>query len=229
MFSLLMGFVASHMLYLFLHLESSSFPKPLSAKQESEAFLSLAGGDAQARDLLIRHNLRLVAHVTKKYYAAGQDHDDLISIGVIGLIKAVDSFDPGKGARFATYGARCVENELLMNFRAGKKDQGTAYINDPIEGEGEGGLTLNDVVADPFCLDESYEQQEEKGELRQLVQAYLEGRERQIVLLRYGFTGQDPLTQQEVADILGISRSYVSRIEKKALEKLRGELTVKNR
>ena len=221
MFSLFVGFVASHMLYLLLHLESSSFPKPLSAKREGEAFAALKAGDASARDLLIRHNLRLVAHVAKKYYASGQEQDDLISIGVIGLIKAVDSFDPAKGARFATYGARCVENELLMNFRAGKKNQGTAYISDPLEGDSEGGLTLNDVVADPFCMDEDYELSEERDELRRMVQSTLEGRERQVILLRYGFGGQEPLTQQQVAGMLGISRSYVSRIEKKAVERLK--------
>lgn len=220
MFGIIIGFVASHILYFALHLESSSFPKPLSAREESAAFTAMKQGDDAARDRIIRHNLRLVAHVAKKYYASGADQEDLISIGTIGLIKAVNSFDNTKGARFATYAARCIENEILMQFRAGKKSQNDVSIQDPIDGEGEGGLTLNDVMADSFNMHEEYERKEEAAALYRVVNC-LSGRERQVVILRYGLSGGEPLTQQQVADILHISRSYISRIEKKSLGMLR--------
>ncbi len=220
MFGLFFSFVASHILYFALHLESSSFPKPLSAKQEAEAFARMQQGDAEARDKIIRHNLRLVAHIAKKYYASPADQEDLISIGTIGLIKAVNSFDSAKGARFATYAARCIENEILMQFRAGKKSQNDVSIQDPLDGEPDGGLTLNDVMADGFNMHEDFERKEEARTLHQVVNR-LSGRERQIVILRYGLSNAGPLTQQQTAEILNISRSYVSRIEKKALAMLR--------
>ena len=220
MFGILFSFVASHILYFALHLESSSFPKPLSAQKEAEAFAAMKQGDAEARDTIIRHNLRLVAHIAKKYYASSADQEDLISIGTIGLIKAVNSFDSTKGARFATYAARCIENEILMQFRAGKKSQNDVSIQDPIDSEQDGGLTLNDVMADSFNMHEDYERKEEAQALYRVLNR-LSGRERQIVILRYGLSGTGPLTQQQIADILNISRSYVSRIEKKALAMLR--------
>lgn len=225
MFSIFLSFVAGNLLYLLLHLETSSFPKPLSQSEESEAFTALANGDSAAREKLIHHNLRLVAHVTKKYYANRQDPDDLISIGTIGLIKAVDSFNPEKKVRFATYAAKCIENELLMNFRSARKEKGTLYISDPIETDREGNsLTLNDIVADDILIEEAFENAEEKENLRTLVNRTLSGRERQIILLRYGFSGGEALTQQQVANILNISRSYISRLEKKAVEALREEI-----
>lgn len=223
MFGIIISFVATHILYFALHLESSSFPKPLSSREESAAFESMKQGDKEARDKVIRHNLRLVAHVAKKYYASGADQEDLISIGTIGLIKAVNSFDNTKGARFATYAARCIENEILMQFRAGKKSQNDVSIQDPIDGEGEGGLTLNDVMADSFNMHEEYERKEEVQALYRVVNR-LSGRERQVIILRYGLSGDQPLTQQQVADILHISRSYISRIEKKSLGMLRDML-----
>lgn len=222
MFGTFLSFIAGHMLYFWLHLESSSFPRPLSSKEEAECLAALGRGDMEARDRLIRHNLRLVAHVVKKYYPGSADTDDLISIGTIGLIKAVASFDSTKKARFSTYAAKCIENEILMYFRSDKKNRGTLYINEPLEADGgEGALTLNDVLADSFFVDEDYEQKADAERLRSYVDTILDGRERQIVRLRYGFAGGDPLSQQQVADILGISRSYVSRLEKKAVEQLK--------
>ncbi len=218
------SFIASHILYFALHLESSSFPKPLSAREEIAAFEAYRAGDLDARDRLIRHNLRLVAHIVKKYYSANVEQDDLISIGTIGLIKAVGSFDNKKGARFATYAARCIENEILMQFRAGRKSQNDISIQEPIDSDRDGNnLTLNDIVADPFDLMEDCERREQAQALRRIVDL-LDSRERQVIILRYGLSGESPLTQQQVADLLHISRSYVSRIEKKALGVLRGRM-----
>ncbi|MEG1407372.1 MAG: RNA polymerase sporulation sigma factor SigK [Ruthenibacterium sp.] len=223
MFGMILSFVASHILYFALHLESSSFPKPLTVQQEIEAFAAYKAGDKKARETLISHNLRLVAHIVKKYYASATDHEDLISIGTIGLIKAVDSFDNTKGARFATYAARCIENEVLMSFRSGKKNQNNISIQESIDHDKDGnGLTINDIVADSFAIDEAYESKEEAAKIHRIVEK-LNGRDRQIVVLRYGLQGQKPLTQQQVSEILHISRSYVSRIEKKALELLKVE------
>ena len=225
MFAAILSFVAAHILYFALHLETSSFPKPLSPRQEAEAFAAYKErGDAAARDALISHNLRLVAHIVKKYYAANAEPDDLVSIGTIGLIKAVHSFDNKKGARFATYAARCIENEILMHFRAGKKSQGDVSLHEPIESDRDGNaLTLNDVVADTFDLPQDYERKEAAHRLRAVL-LRLSDRERQVVQMRYGLGGAAPMTQQEVADRLGISRSYVSRIEKKTLAQLRAML-----
>lgn len=227
MLAVFLEYVAAHIIYFALHLESSSFPKPLSAHEEIEAFAAYKNGDLKARDKLIHHNLRLVAHIVKKYYAGSLEQDDLISIGTIGLIKAVKSFDNSKCARFATYAARCIENEVLMTLRAGKKTQNNVSIQEPIECDKDGNsLTINDVVSDNSFIDEDYESKEEREKLYAVV-AELCGRERQIIILRYGLSNIKPLTQQEVADILKISRSYVSRIEKKALERLHEMLSVK--
>lgn len=225
MFSAFLEFIAGNILYFALHLESSSFPRPLSVTEEIAAFEAYHKGDLAARDKLIRHNLRLVAHVVKKYFSSGLEQDDLISIGSIGLIKAVGSFDSAKGARFATYAARCIENEILMQLRAGRKMQNTVSIQEPIECDKEGNsLSINDVVADSFYMDEDYECKEERQKLYNVVKM-LSGRERQIIILRYGLSGAAPLTQQEVSEILKISRSYVSRIETKALAIMRGEMS----
>ena len=211
--------IAAHMLFWALHLEAGSFPRPLSPRQEAEAFRAMREGDPDARDRIIRHNLRLVAHIAKKYYASFGDQDDLISIGTIGLIKAVNSFDAEKQARFSTYASRCIENELRMQFRKVRRTPAALSLQEPLDGQ-EGGLTVMDVITDSFLLDEDYESREEQSRLRQLVDG-LQGRERQVLLLRYGLAGQPALTQAQVGELLGISRSYVSRIEKKAVERLR--------
>ena len=211
--------IAAHMLFWALHLEAGSFPRPLSPRQEAEAFRAMREGDPDARDRIIRHNLRLVAHIAKKYYASFGDQDDLISIGTIGLIKAVNSFDAEKQARFSTYASRCIENELRMQFRKVRRTPTALSLQEPLDGQ-EGGLTVMDVITDSFLLDEDYESREEQSRLRQLVDG-LQGRERQVLLLRYGLAGQPALTQAQVGELLGISRSYVSRIEKKAVERLR--------
>ena len=185
-----------------------SFPKPLSAAEEREYLRRYAQGDQEARDVLIERNLRLVAHIIKKYYTQSGDQEDLISIGTIGLIKGITSFDPGKGARLATYAARCIENEVLMYFRSQKKLPGEVSLSDSIETDKEGNaLQLMDVVGvDDTMLDDIHD------------------RDSALRRLRYGLGGTIPLTQREIAASFGISRSYVSRIEKRALEKLRQEL-----
>ncbi len=211
----------SNVLHLFLYFESSSFPKPLSAKEEREALEELQKNSAAARDKLISHNLRLVAHIAKKYYKTPQEQDDFISIGTIGLIKAVNTFKSEKG-RFSSYAARCIENELLMNLRAAKKTQNTVYLGDILESDKDGGsLTREDVAADDYQLSEIVEQREEIQSLYRSIVNKLDEREQRIIKLRYGLGNNNPMSQQEVCNILGISRSYVSRIEKKAIEKLR--------
>lgn len=210
---------AGHILYLALHLESGSFPRPLPPDQERAAFAQLRGGGAgaaRARDLLIRHNLRLVAHICKKYYAGTAAQDDLISIGTIGLIKAVDTFDPDKGKRFSSYASRCIENELRMELRRVRKAGVQVSLQEPLEAGGQ--LTLADTLPDDAEMEADCEQRADAARLRGLVDA-LPPRERTVMRMRYGFGG-GPRTQQQTAQALGISRSYVSRIEKHALKHL---------
>ncbi len=199
-----------------------TFPKPLDAKEEDRLIAEFRQGKEEARGLLIEHNLRLVAHIVKKYLQPDKDNEDLISIGCVGLIKAVDSFDETKGIRLGTYAARCIENELLMFFRAGKKSAREVYLNDPIGTDKEGNaICLLEILE---TEDEDYSEATEKKEklrlLPDMIASVLEEREREIILLRYGLGGRREQTQREVAELLGISRSYVSRIEKKALRKL---------
>lgn len=202
-----------------------SFPKPLTAEEEREYLARMEQGDRAARDALIERNLRLVAHVVKKYYCAQSNQEDLLSIGTIGLIKGISTFQPSKGARLATYAARCIENEILMYFRSQKKLQGEVSLADSIDTDKEGNaLQLMDVVGvDDTMLDDIHDR-DSALRLRRLVAETLTAREAEIIRLRYGLGGTVPLTQKEVASSFGISRSYVSRIEKKALEKLRAEL-----
>ena len=202
-----------------------TFPKPLTAAEEREYLRRYAAGDQEARNFLIERNLRLVAHIVKKYYTQSSDQEDLISIGTIGLIKGITSFDPEKGARLATYAARCIENEILMYFRSQKKLQGEVSLSDSIESDKEGNaLQLMDVVGvDDTMLDDIHAR-DSALLLHQLIQTHLTPREAEIIRLRYGLGGTVPLTQREVAASFGISRSYVSRIEKRALEKLRAEM-----
>ncbi len=211
----------SSMLYS-LRLSSGSFPKPLSAKEEQEYLEKAAAGDLEARNILIERNLRLVAHIMKKYYAQTSDQEDLISIGTIGLIKAVSTFDAGKGIRLATYAARCVENEILMHFRSQRKSASDVSLSDYIETGKDGtALSLMDVVCQDDDLFDRVSNREDVRLLRQYIGQVLDPREQKVLTLRYGLDGKEPLPQREVAQQCNISRSYISRIEKKALEKLR--------
>ncbi|MEG0750396.1 MAG: sigma-70 family RNA polymerase sigma factor [Oscillospiraceae bacterium] len=220
----LIRLISDGFIWFSLNLSQTGFPRPLTSSEERECFSRMAAGERSARDELISHNLRLVVHVTKKYLQSGEQ-DDLVSIGTIGLIKAVETFNPEKGTRFATYAARCIENEVLMQFRSERKTRGTVYLGDPLEGEeANGPLTMLDVIRDESDLADDCELRCDVLRLRELVATKLYGRERRIIELRYGISGDLPLTQQQVARRLGISRSYVSRIEKKTLERLRQEL-----
>ena len=208
-----------------LQLSTGSFPKPLSQQEEAHYLALSQKGDLEARNTLIRHNLRLVAHIMKKYYASASDQEDLISIGTIGLIKGISTFDPNKANRLATYAARCVENEILMHFRSLRKSGNDVSLSDFIESGSDGAaLSLMDVVSDDTDLLEQVCTKESVEALRRAVAACLTEQERQVVELRYGLGGQPALRQRQVAERTGISRSYVSRIEKRALEKLRAAL-----
>lgn len=200
-----------------------SFPKPLTPDEEAELLRRMQqDGDEQARAKLIEHNLRLVAHIIKKYYASQNDQEDLISIGTIGLIKGITTFKPDKGVRLATYAARCVENEILMHFRSQKKSAQDVSLSDYIDTGSDGAaLSLMDVVGDGPDLLEEMATAEQVGQLRKAVEVCLTEQERQVIVLRYGLGGGSPCRQREVAQRCGVSRSYVSRIEKRALEKLR--------
>lgn len=198
------------------------FPPPLTAAEEREAFAAKAAGDMSAREKLILHNLRLVAHIVRKYYGTAKNSEDLVSIGTIGLVKAVDTFNPQNGARFATYGAKCIQNEILMHFRAQKKLSAEVSINETIDVDRDGNpLTYIDVIATEDNVEEEVDQSIRSARVRRLVDTVLDAREREIITLRYGLAGEAPRTQREVAALLGISRSYVSRIEKSALDTLR--------
>ena len=215
----------SGMLYSLRLSSGGSFPKPLSAKEERGYLARAAEGDLEARNILIERNLRLVAHIMKKYYTQASDQEDLISIGTIGLIKGISTFQPEKGTRLATYAARCIENEILMHFRGQKKSATDVSLSDYIETGKDGtSLSLMDVVCSDEDVFEQLSEQELIGRMSRAVQTVLEPREREILRMRYGLSGATPLTQREVAEQCGISRSYVSRIEKKALRKLREEL-----
>ena len=208
-----------------LQLSTGSFPKPLSAQEERYYLEQSAKGNLEARNILIERNLRLVAHIMKKYYAQTADQEDLISIGTIGLIKGITTFDTSKGARLATYAARCVENEILMYFRSQKKTAQDVSLSDYIETGTDGAaLSLMDVVSEDSDLLETVSAKERLDQVRKAVNDCLTDQERQVILLRYGLGGIKPSRQREVAQMLGISRSYVSRIEKRALAKLRNAL-----
>ena len=212
-------------LFCSLQLQTGSFPKPLTAEEERVYLQRSAEGDLQARNILIERNLRLVAHIMKKYYAQTSDQEDLISIGTIGLIKAVSSFDASKGARLATYAARCVENEILMYFRAQRKSAQDVSLSDYIETGADGAaLSLMDVVSEDVDLMEQVTTRENIQLLRNLIKTCLTEQEQQVLTMRYGLDGNPPRRQREVAAACNISRSYVSRIEKRALAKLKSKL-----
>ena len=202
-----------------------SFPPPLSPERERECFAKARKGDASARKELIVHNLRLVSHIVRKYYPSSPNQEDLVSIGTIGLIKAVDTFNCTAGARFATYAAKCIQNEILMHFRSQKKLASEISLNDTIDVDRDGNpLTYIDVISCDDSLTSDVEREISSAKAKRLILTALSPRERKIITLRYGLGGKKPMTQREIASALNISRSYVSRIEKCALEKLRSNM-----
>lgn len=214
--------LSSALVMLRLGENGSSFPRPLKPQEEQQYIERSIGGDLEARNILIEHNLRLVMHIIKKYYTNSADTEDLVSIGTIGLIKGVSTYRPDKGVRLATYASKCIENEILMHFRGQKKSAGDVSLSDALDTDGEGeGLALQDTIACDQDMLEDLSRREAAEQVRRAVDAVLEGREAQVIRLRYGLSGEPPLPQREVAARIGISRSYVSRIEKRALEKLR--------
>ena len=217
------GILGQYVCFFVLHVcGGGAFPKPLPAKKEKEYLERLRGGDLSARRALIEHNLRLVAHIIKKYYGVQTEQDDLVSIGTIGLIKAIDTFKPDKNIRLSSYASRCIENEILMHFRAAKKTAQDVSLNETIDTDKDGNpLTLMDIMAvDDNILDDLAVKLNAQ-KLGGYINDELSEREKTIIVLRYGLNGQEPMTQKNVAKRLGISRSYVSRLETKALKQLR--------
>ena len=219
----LIAMLGQYVCFFILHVcGGGSFPKPLSEKQEREYLRKMHEGDIGARNKLVEHNLRLVAHIIKKYYGVQTEQDDLVSIGTIGLIKAIDTFKPDKNIRLSSYASRCIENEILMHFRSAKKTAQDVSLNETIDTDKDGNpLTLMDIMAvDDIILDE-LDRKLNGRKLGQFIREELTDRERQIIIMRYGLGGREPMTQKKVAKIMNISRSYVSRIETKALKKLK--------
>ena len=219
----LLTMLLSYCYFFILHVcKGSSFPKPLTKQEEIEYLQKVKEGDIKARNKLVEHNLRLVAHIIKKYYATQTDHDDLVSIGTIGLIKAINTFDCEKNIKLSSYASRCIENEILMYFRNTKKSAQDVSLSETIDTDKDGNpLTLIDVLSFDVDFDEELDLKVKSEKLSSYIKSVLDEREQKIIVLRYGLTGNKPLTQREVADKLNISRSYVSRIEKKALMLLR--------
>lgn len=220
-----MIFLSGALMMLRVGDNTSSFPRPLKKEDEQFYIQRMLSGDLDARNTLIEHNLRLVMHIIKKYYATSADAEDLVSIGTIGLIKGVSTYRPDKGVRLTTYASRCIENEILMHFRGQRKSAGDISLSGALDSEGEGdGPSILDTLADDVDMLENLEQSESVLRVRAAVDAVLTEREADIIRLRYGLNGHPALPQRIVAEKIGISRSYVSRIEKKALEKLRKAL-----
>ncbi len=220
----LFAFLKDLILYSSYVTEKSSFPKPLSKEKETEYLLLAESGDNDAKEILIRHNLRLVAHIVKKYASYG-DNDELISVGSVGLIKAIETYRPNKGTQLATYASRCIENEILMALRANKKHKNTVSLSEPIGQDRDGNeLTIIDMLSDEGSVIEDVESKMLFEKLLSITKEVLDEREYEIISLRYGLDGNGALAQREVAEKFGISRSYVSRIEKRALEKLKAKL-----
>ena len=218
-----MFWMLSNILFLFLKLSgNANFPPPLSKEQERDYFEKCKNGDADARNILIERNLRLVAHIAKKYYSSGYDNDDLISIGTIGLIKAIDSFNPASGTRFATYAGKCLQNEILMYFRSQKKQALESSLNDAVETDKDGNpLTYMDIISTDDDIAEQIDLKIKIEKMMNGINNLLTPTEKQIIVLRYGLGCTKPITQREVAQKLKISRSYVSRLESKAISKLK--------
>ena len=213
----------SFILYITLHLNtSSSFPPPLSASEERKYLNEMKNGSKEAKDKLIEHNLRLVAHIIKKYYSNYIEQDDLISIGSIGLIKGINSFNCEKGTRLATYAAKCIENEILMYFRSAKKSSQDISLNEPIESDSDGNpITLMDVMFCEDTISDDIDFKIKSEKLKTFIEKLDNKKEKEIIIKRYGLDDSKPMTQREIANNLGISRSYVSRIEKRVINKLR--------
>ena len=219
----LISLLGQYVCFFILHVcGAGQFPRPLSEKKEREYLHRLREGDQSARNVLVEHNLRLVAHIIKKYYGKQNEQDDLVSIGTIGLIKAIDTFNPDKNIRLSSYASHCIENEILMHFRAGKKTAQDISLNETIDTDKDGNpLTLLDIMAvDDHILDD-LDRKLNTQKLGKFICEELTEREKTIIVLRYGLNGSEPVTQKNVAKLLGISRSYVSRIETKALKQLR--------
>ncbi len=225
MFSQIISLLSRNLLLLALHIENGKFPKPLSAAEEARCIEQMLSGDASAREKLIVRNLRLVAHIAKKYYSSTGDSDDLISIGTLGLIKATDTFRQNKKARFSTYAARCIENEILMELRSGKRRRSDVSVNEPLETDKSGNeLYISDILSSDGNIGDEIENAEQIEKLKLLIGNTVTGRESRIIKLRYGIGGGKPHTQQQTARLLGISRSYVSRIENDILKRLRRDI-----
>lgn len=218
--------LANGLALLVSYISNNAFPKPLTEEEEELYLKELKAGSEEARNILIEHNLRLVAHISKKFESSGEDQDDLISIGTIGLIKAIATFDSAKGTRLATYAARCIENEILMHLRSSRKIRSEVSLQDPIGADKEGNeITLLDILGtDPDIVAGSVEAEFEQKRVLEKLKS-LSPRERKVIELRYGLTTDLRKTQKEIARLMGISRSYVSRIEKKAIQKLLKEMS----
>lgn len=219
----LLGFLGQYVCFFILHVcGSGSFPKPLSEKEEKLYLKKYANGDIEARNKLVEHNLRLVAHIIKKYYGTQDEQDDLVSIGTIGLIKAINTYKPDKKIRLSSYASRCIENEILMHFRNSKKNAQNISLNEAIDIDKDGNpLTLLDIMSIDDNILDNLDLKLNSKKLGQFINEELNDRERKIIILRYGLNGKKPMTQKDVAEIMNISRSYVSRIETKALKVLR--------
>lgn len=219
----LLSFLGQYVCFFILHVcGGGTFPKPLSEKQERDYLQRLKNGDQTARNRLVEHNLRLVAHIVKKYYGNQSEQDDLVSIGTVGLIKAIDTFNPDKKIRLSSYASRCIENEILMHFRAAKKTAQDVSLNETIDTDKDGNpLTLMDILSVEDHILDNLETKLNAKKLGKFIGEVLTEREKTVIVLRYGLNGKKPMTQREIAKLLNISRSYVSRIETKALKSLR--------
>lgn len=219
----LLSFLGQYICFFLLHVcGNGTFPKPLSAKEERECLIKSSEGDIEARNKLVEHNLRLVAHIIKKYYSSRGDQDDLVSIGTIGLIKAINTFDINKNIKLSSYASRCIENEILMYFRNLKKTSQDISLNEAIDTDKDGNaLSLFDILSTEDDVLDNINTKLNLKKIREYIDSELDPREKQVIVLRYGLSGEKPITQREVAKILGVSRSYISRIETKALKKLR--------
>lgn len=229
MINLLLSLISKGMLFFTLHIKSgNSFPPALSAKDEKKYLQAYKNGDLNAKNVLIEHNLRLIAHIVKKYHSNCDEQEDLISIGTIGLIKAVNTFDPDKGIKLVTYASKCIENEILMYFRSKKRTSLEVSISEPIDTDSDGNpLTLIDIISEEENIADEIDLKIKSSKLYDYVEEIEDEREKSIIIMRYGLYLTQPMTQKQVAQKLGISRSYVSRIEKKVIEQLRNKFEAK--